>query len=360
MLNPDAYTIEHIQPRMNGHHAPTETRRRLGLTSSTAIMTMELPAIKYIVPGIISEGLTLLAGKGKIGKSWLVMGTAIAVATGGYAFGSIRCEQGDVLYLALEDNERRLQKRLRQLLPHGNAPERLFIDTMAPRLDNGLLDDLRAWIEGAQNPRMIVIDVLNRVRPPQGRSEGVYDYDVRCLSGLHALAGEFGVAILVIHHTRKAEAEDPFDCLSGSTGLPGTADATLVLARDSQGTTLYGRGRDIEEFEKAMTFDKTTGYWSTQGEAAEARRSVTRNKIMDVLSQAGGPLSPREVADLTGLSHDNSRKTLTRMSQSGQVDPIKGGKYALSSNPHVTPVTGVTGYDYRAARDGEDDNADLY
>ena len=80
-------------------------------------MTKELPPIRYVVPGIIAEGLTLLAGKSKIGKSWLILGTAIAVATGGYALGSIKVDEGDVLYLALEDNERRLQSRLKKLLP---------------------------------------------------------------------------------------------------------------------------------------------------------------------------------------------------------------------------------------------------
>jgi RecA-family ATPase len=118
------------------------------------------------------------------------------------------------------------------------------------------------------NPRLIIIDVLNRIRPGSEAERGVYDYDVRSLEGLQGLAAEFSVAIIVVHHTRKAEAEDPFDCLSGSTGLPGTADSTFVLARDSQGVTLYGRGRDIEEVERALSFDKLTGQWLILGEAA--------------------------------------------------------------------------------------------
>ena len=96
-----------------------QPRRRLGLMSCTDLMSKQLPPIKFIVPGIIAEGCTILAGKGKIGKSWLVMGLATAVASGGYALGSIKCEQGSVLYLALEDNERRLQSRISQLLPTG-------------------------------------------------------------------------------------------------------------------------------------------------------------------------------------------------------------------------------------------------
>ena len=99
----------------------------------------------------------MLGGKAKIGKSWLVSGLAIAVAMGGYALGSIAVEQGAVLMLALEDNERRLQKRFKQLLPDGSKPNRLFYDLTCGRIDQGLLDDLQEWIENATNPRLIII-----------------------------------------------------------------------------------------------------------------------------------------------------------------------------------------------------------
>ncbi len=358
MLDPKPYTIEHIQPHVGGNPTSAGRRCRLGLTSSSAIMSRQLPPIKYIVPGIISEGVTLLAGKGKIGKSWLVFGTCIAVATGGYALGSIKCEQGDVLYLALEDNDRRLQSRLRQLVPHGNAPDRLFIDTAAARLDSGLLDDLRAWIIQAQSPRLIVIDVLNRIRPPQGRSEGVYEYDVRCLAGLHALAGEFGIAILVVHHTRKAEAEDPFDCLSGSTGLTGTADATLVLSRNSQGTTLYGRGRDLEEFEKTITFDRTTGYWAIQGDAEESRRSEERNTIIQALKVAGGQMSPSEICAATGMKRDNVGFLLFKMVEAGQVMKAGRGRYVHPDLGAPANIANNANKSYRSMRDGYESDED--
>jgi hypothetical protein len=315
-----------------------------------------LPAIRYIILHYIAEGLTLLGGKPKLGKSWLTLGWAIAVATGGCAMGSIDVEQGDVLYLALEDNKRRLQSRLNQLLPNGTKPERLFYDLTCRRLGEGLIEDLRAWIESVPNPRLIIIDVLNKVRPPQKPNEGIYDYDVRCLEGLHALAAEFGLAIVLVHHTRKAEADDPFDCLSGSTGLTGTADTTLVLSRDSQGVTLYGRGRDIDEVETAMSFDRSTGHWTAMGAAPEVRRSDSRKAIVTALSQAGRALSPREVADLTGLEHDNTRQLLTRMAAKGDVDRAGQGRYTAASYPPVTPVTASQPDAYRRAKDGDDDD----
>src|SRR5215204_1962433 len=233
-------------------------RRRLGAHTAAQLLVMDLPEVRQIVPGFFSEGLTLFGGKPKIGKSWLLAGTALALAMGGCALGSIAVDEGDVLLLALEDNRRRLKRRLEQLLPNGGNPTRLTIDYCCPRLDAGGLDDIRAWIQAVESPRMVIIDVLNKIRPAQKNNEGIYDYDVRSLEGLQSLAAAFRIAIVVVHHTRKADAEDPFDCLSGSTGLTGTADTTLVLARDSQGTTLYAA--------EAATSKRLRRRWPENGE----------------------------------------------------------------------------------------------
>jgi RecA-family ATPase len=351
MLSPDpnAYTVEHLPPFLN-EEEPSSCERRLGRTSSADLMAKDLPPIRYVVPGFIAEGLTLLAGKSKIGKSWLILGTAIAVASGGYALGSIKVDGGDVLYLALEDNERRLQSRLKQLQPLGKAPERLFIDITCRRLDQGLLDDLREWITAVPNPRLIIIDVLNRIRPAQKPNEGVYDYDVRSLEGLQGLAAEFGLAIIVVHHTRKADAEDPFDCLSGSTGLPGTADSTFVLTRDSQGVTLYGRGRDIEEIERALSFDKTTGQWLILGEATDVRRSGERSTILQALHEATEAMLPLDVAEVTGFKRENAKKLLREMAKAGEVvslGPRKG--YVHPMRKDLLPPGS---HGYQVTRDG--------
>lgn len=320
-----AYKIERLQPL-----PPKPQARRFGSATAAELMDEVLPPIRYIVPGIFAEGLTLFGGKPKLGKSWFLLGTAIAVAMGGVALGNIEVEQGDVLYLALEDNKRRLQKRLGQLLPTGKKPERLHYDLNCRRLDDGGLDDIRAWIESQPDPRLVIVDVLNKVRPSMKGNEGIYDYDVRSLEGLQGLAAEFGVAVVVIHHTRKAEAEDPFDCLSGSTGLTGTADTTLVLARDSQGTTLYGRGRDIEEIESALSFDRTTGAWTMLGAAADVRRSDERTVILDALRDSPEPMSPKDIMLAAGLENRNALDImLFKMTKAGEIEKAGRGSYYL-------------------------------
>jgi RecA-family ATPase len=101
---------------------------------------------KFVIPGILPEGLTLLAGKPKIGKSLLAMNFVVAVASGRNALDDLPVEQGDVLYLALEDNERRLQMRLRNVLNGDSAPQGLSFIWQWRNMDQGGIDDLRGWL----------------------------------------------------------------------------------------------------------------------------------------------------------------------------------------------------------------------
>ena len=178
--------------------------------------------------------------------------------------GSVDCEQGDVLYLALEDNRRRVKDRLLTLCParkvQGINLDRLSVRTIAPRIDTGLLAELDKWRLNCSNPRLVIIDVFLKVRPPRKKGEDAYAADYEAVTPLQRYASEHRLAIVLVTHTRKMEAEDPLEAISGTNGVTGAADAVLVLARGTKGTTLYGRGRDIEEIETAMRFDG--GRWS--------------------------------------------------------------------------------------------------
>lgn len=292
----------------------------------------EFPPIRYIVPGFLPEGLTLLAARPKMGKSWLSLDWAAAVAFGGMAMGSVACEGGDVLCLALEDNWRRLQKRMRTLLGDGPKPERLLFFTDWPRLDQGGLEEIEAWADRAKNPRLVIIDTLAKLRPARDNRETQYEGDYRAMTGLHRLANDRGLAVLGVHHTRKAEADDPFDTVSGTSGLTGAADTILVLRRDTTGhVILHGRGRDLEELEIAMRFEAERGLWSPIGSAAEVRRSDERNTILDALDDAGEPMSPADIAIATGMRAENVRFLLHKMMKAGEITKARYGRYAANT-----------------------------
>ena len=255
--------------------------------TAAALRTMPFPEVSYVVPGLIPEGLTILAGRPKIGKSWAALDVAIGIASKRDVLGALKVDQGDVLYLALEDNPRRLQRRITKLLsPFGGAwPERLTLATRWRRLDQGGVEDIEAWCKCVPEPRLVILDTLAGVRPTRDNSQTLYDTDYKALLDVHRLANDRGLSAVALHHTRKMDADDPLDTVSGSLGLVGCADTCLILARSSKGTTLYVRGRDIEEGERAVIFGNEICRWTLLGDAAEVYRSELKVK---------NPRSPRQ------------------------------------------------------------------
>ncbi|KXF79482.1 recombinase A [Paramesorhizobium deserti] len=292
------------------------------------LLSMEFPPVVYVVPGVIAEGLTILGGRPKLGKSWLALDMCIAVASGGHVLGA-ECEKGDALYLALEDNQRRLQDRLRTLLPPLKSLQpdllRLELDTEAPKIDAGLIGRLDAWRMQASKPRLVVVDTLAMVRPAKKRTQDSYEADYAALSPLQKWAGEHRVAVVVVTHVRKMEASDPLEMISGTNGLTGAADSILVLNRDTDGPKLYGRGRDIEELEKALRFDN--GKWSVLGDADDVKRSAERRAVLAALDDAISPMSPAEIAKVIGKPKGNLNVLLTKMVKDGEAIKVAYGLY---------------------------------
>jgi hypothetical protein len=293
--------------------------------SAAALRLKTFAPVRWVVPDIIPDGLTILAGKPKGGKSWLVLATALAIARGGATLGKMTAK-GTVLYAALEDGERRLKSRLEKVATGGEWPARLEFWTTMERLENGGLEQLRQWIAEADDPRAIFIDTFAKVRSPKGKDESPYESDYRAAGALKALADETGVAIVLVHHVRKMEADDPMDAVSGTTGLTGAVDTILVLKRGVDGVTLFGRGRDIEELELAIQFERDVCRWRVLGEAADVRRSAARNAVLEAL-RADGEMTPLQIADVTGKPRAAIRVLLGKMARDGEVRRLGKGKY---------------------------------
>ena len=296
-------------------------------TPKTAIdlMAAEFPEPKWALPGFLVEGLNILAGKPKIGKSWLCLGVAVAVAQGGKALDAIEVERGPVLYLALEDTERRLQQRLAAMLDGGAPPAEFHYECHCDRLDEGGLDAIRGWLRANLTARLVMLDTFAKVRPTRDNRQNAYDEDYAAAGSLKALADEFGVAVLAVHHERKAQADDFIDAVSGTLGLTGAADTVLVIRREriNADGVLYVTGRDVEEAEVALRFDKHSGQWTLLGAAAEYRRSQQRQAIIDTLRANDLGLTAGEIADALGKTTAKVkaalRQTLKRMAAEGEI-----------------------------------------
>jgi hypothetical protein len=311
---------------------PRQSWRHRSITASELRRKTFQPT-KYIVPGLLPEGASLLVSRPKLGKSWLLLELCIASAGGFLALGNLKPLQGDVLYLALEDSQRRLQRRIDKLLSpfRGEWPERLRIATEWRRLNEGGLDDLADWCQRASQPVLIAIDTLAKVRPPQTTAQTLYSADYAAMAGLHKIANERGIAVVAAHHDRKMDADDPFDTVSGTLGLTGAADTIIIIKKSNAGTTIHVRGRDIEDGETAAQFDKATCRWSLLGPASEVHRSSQRSRVIAALEAAGQALSVQEIMADTDVKNRNAIDLLLRkMVKDGEIERVGRGQYTVS------------------------------
>ena len=260
--------------------ATTASHEETPPASSSSAVPISLPALLarsfsascWVVRDLLPVGLTLLAGKPKHGKSWLALSVALAIASGDRVFYAYPVERGAVLYLALEDTERRLQERVKQLLAtrplshtQQESPPSIEFALTWPRLEQGGLAQLEAYIAARPRLRAVVIDTWALVAPyPKGGTRPQYEGDYAALTPLKRLAEAHQLAIMLVHHLRKAGAPDVIDEITGSTGLVGAVDAILVLKRErgqEQGS-LFVTGRDIQEERfLPLRFDAPCGRW---------------------------------------------------------------------------------------------------
>ncbi|HEV3341597.1 MAG TPA: AAA family ATPase [Pirellulales bacterium] len=323
------------------HETEDDRQAAPQIITAAELMRREYPRQKWVVPGVLIEGLSLLAGKPKFGKSWLTLSLAIGVATGGKALGKIDVTAGDVLYLALDDDDRRLQKRLGILLGGEAAPERLYRATQWKRSNEGGLDDLRVWLADHPEARLVIIDTLRRFKPRGSTRANAYDSDYEAMMPLQFLAAEFGVCILVVHHTNRGKKEDILDSVNGSNGLASGADSILVAQKErgrSDGL-LFLTGRDVEEKTLALTFDAQTCAWLLGGEVDAERAAMRpeRRAIVDILTRRApyrpGPAEVALALGKMGKQERNSvRALMLKMEKEGQIVNDGTGHYAVADS----------------------------
>jgi hypothetical protein len=308
------------------------------IVTAQSILDTEYPEPKWAVKGIVPEGTTVIAGPPKLGKSIFVLNLAVAVAEGGYALSHFNVEQGDVLYLALEDGERRIQARLKKLTS-GRLSDRLKVATKWPRLNEGGIEAIEEWIKRHADARLIIVDTLKMLRVSRSRQNGnVYDADYDDVSPLTELTTRNRLALCIVTHTRKAIAEDPLATVSGSFGLTGAADGVLILKRNrnSSDATLSVIGRDVEEQELALRFQPDMFLWEVLGKADDVRRSDERQQVLDCLADVGEPMTPGEIAEYLDKQPVSTRTLLFKMRSAGEVE-LFGKKYQLPGYKPTEP-----------------------
>jgi hypothetical protein len=294
------------------------------------LLELDLPPLQWIVPGLIPEGVSIVAAPPKIGKSCLVYQTMVEVAIGGELFGR-RVEPGSALYLALEDGKRRGQDRLRAALNGRTMPRgRLEVHWASKRITEGLETDLVGWLDSHRDARLVAIDTLQKVRPQRGgNSRNSYEVDVEDLGRLQGIFRDRRVALVVVHHSRKEAGDDFLASVSGTYGITGSADTTIVIRRKRQEVfgSILVTGRDVPDAELSVRFDGMT--WDLAPPVLSAA-SFERAEVIRVIEQYG-PLFPAAIADKTGQSRTSVQNMVTKLVEAGIVVRQPQGYAALLS-----------------------------
>jgi hypothetical protein len=289
-----------------------------------------------------------LCGPPQAGKSWLALGLAVAVASGGTTLGGRAVEPGGALYLRLEDGRRRLQSRLGRLLQaRGLAcPAGLFVATRWARPEEGGVAELDGWLAAHPGTRLVVLDTLPLVRERRAAARDLAAADYEGLVVFAELGGRHGAAVVAVQHVRRLAADGFPDATAATTGLAGAADVVLTLRRE-RGTALgalHVSGCDLDEdLDLELAWDGERLCWDVVGPSGEAAiEGAKRGRVAEVLARAGRPLVPRAVAEALGKRDERGRGAvrvlLCRMAKDGLLFR-EGGRYALTA----TTGAGVTG-----------------
>lgn len=312
---------------------PEQSRKSLKIYQMSEIMKMTFAPPKWAVPGILSEGLSILAGKPKLGKSFLALNLALTITAGGKALGDIETVIGDVLYLSLEDRLRRVQDRAKKVLAglKLEASSRLFIAVEWPRQDRGGSAAIAKWLKEVDNPRLVIIDVWAKFRVSSTGRRNAYDEDYEAMSQIKQVLDDAKCNGLMLHHAKKGKSEDVMEEISGTHGIGGSADGTIVLTRSrcDNEAILHISGRDVEENQIALLFEPTTCCWTSLGDARLVTASKVKKKIIEAFQKAPRAVYwPSEIAEMLEMDRDTVKRTCYRMADEGLLKRAGGGRYS--------------------------------
>ena len=320
ILNALRASIQIIEREVRTHSIPEPY-------TAKELIEKVIPPPKWIVPELINEGLTILAGDAKIGKSFLCWNLAIAAATGGNALSQFDLFRPfNTLYCALEDPEPLLQDRINSILHGTQPPSNLYILNSFDRLNAEGLAKLKTLIDD-YDLEFIIIDTLQHVQAKPASNSTSYETDYESLIPIQQLAHETQTAIILVTHTRKAaDVDNAFNKIQGSMGIQAGCDTLIMLVKEDDRHILKIIGRRIIETEYAMQmFD---GVWETTGDAEVVKEMSTQDTIREILEENIKPMSPSEIARATGIAENLTRVTLKRMKDKGKVKQDTQGKYA--------------------------------
>ena len=254
----------------------------------------EFKPIDWLVENIIAPGLTIIAGKSKIGKSWLVLHLSYCIEKGEEFLGR-KCAKGDVLHYSLEDGKRRIKTRWDKMCIQPDQTYYQFRDRKPkiPILTMGLEEEIEDWANNIPNPKMVVIDVYVKVKKTISKSLNAYENDNYNLQNLQTLAIKYNIGIVLVHHTKKGSENDVFDEINGSAGIQSNMDSMIVLAssrKAGKNSVFHCIPKDAEQLEFEVGMNEQM-IWEDKGPVGSTSLTMLQERIVKVVNElyAGNP-----------------------------------------------------------------------
>ena len=298
---------------------------KLQTIDADTLLSTPLPATRFVVDRLLPEGLHILAGAPKVGKSWLALWLCLCVAKGESVW-DFAVTKGTVLYLCLEDSVLRIQNRLFEITE--DAPDSVHFCTECAPIGQGLEEQVEGFLVAHPDTVLVLVDTLQMVRPVH---DATYANDYRDLSVLKRLADKHGIAILLIHHLRKETADDVFNRISGTTAISGAVDSSFTLVESKRGSgqaVLHCIGRDIEYREIKLKRSEEN-IWEVVSDSKEERPMKLENRVTFLISEfmkqrtdfIGTPTELSQQIDPAGVEQITPKKVSRLVLQS--VDALR-------------------------------------
>ncbi len=278
------------------------------------LLKTECAPVNYVIPGWIPEGLMLLAAPPKAGKSTLILQIAACMA-GGLPFWGRDVPKAKVLMIDLETNERRLRRKLEVAGVSGLEAGMLQYATTWPRGLAGV-QQIADVLDRDPGIKLVIVDTLQRFRDNAPARQNAYAADYDTMAPLQQLCRErAGLAIVCIHHKRKAASDDPIDSINGSSAIAGAVDTIWLMSRKGGDYFLYVQARDWEQEQDEFRLERADGKWTL---ADGPRYSQNEAEVLKYLDIPGGMKAP-QLAEALGIGRQAAYERLKRMQNLGYV-----------------------------------------
>ncbi len=321
---------------INNKRIPSETGERSNLLSANKLLGEDIPEPNWFIKNFLMEGLTILAGKPKTGKSWLALNISFSVAQGKKLLNRYYTEQHEVLYLAYEDTKRRLKKRIIQLMQseyyYCDQVDNIFFPDQLhlKNLNTGGLEELEKLVTENNKIKVVIIDTFGASFVPPKKSVDTFQENYQMILMLQKFAMKYSIAVILIHHLKKMKGELAQDGILGSTGITAACDSTMILEVDKdKNAVIEINGRDVLNERIAVEHDQETGVWELRGE--ETDLTIERQTILDIFkAEPERIFQTKDIAELTNTSRPNASKLLKKLAEDGFIERVKSGKYILA------------------------------